>query len=220
MLWTVIDPLSWKRTEIVVDRYDRIVETSGACHSQNPAPFFSSLLVVNLGGLGFCMYQSYVARKIATEFSESEYIARAMSLNLAVAFMAIPVSVIVGDNPQARFFNASAFIFVMSGSLLLFIFVPKVRSNLKPNSDMSQAVISTLKFIPRASTSLVDADESDDNGTLITDHPKLRDALFKQMETLIEEKRELEKVINGLKSQNQNLLDERQERCNSHDSLG
>lgn len=212
----MVDPISWRRTEIEVDRYERTIETSGACHSQNPVPFFSTLLFVNLLGLGFCIFQSYVARKIATEFSESEYIARAMSLNLVVVFMAIPVSVIAWDNPRARFFNASALIFIMSASLLLFIFVPKIIANLKPNSDISDAVRSSMKFIRESTACSVD-DEADDNGTLVTDHPKLRAAVLELVQTLTGEKRELEKQINGLK--NQILLHDRQRGGSSNHSV-
>ena len=51
-----------------------------------------------------------------------------MGLTLVVVFIGVPVLVIASDIPSLFFFVSSGAIFVVSGSLLLLMFVPKLRS--------------------------------------------------------------------------------------------
>ena len=126
ILWTTLDPLTWERDVVETDRFGRPSETRGECQSDNVLAYLIPLLTVNLGALSLAVYQAYVARQISVEFAESDYIARASSLILVVAFMAIPIAVIAQDNNRAFFFVASGFVFVVCASLLGFIFVPKI----------------------------------------------------------------------------------------------
>jgi len=60
------------------------------------------------------------------EFSESEWIFRAMSFILLVFFVGIPIFMFAESEPQAIYFVFCAIIFVVCCSLLGFIFVPKI----------------------------------------------------------------------------------------------
>lgn len=51
-----------------------------------------------------------------------------MGLTLVVVFIGVPVLVIASDIPSLFFFVSSGAIFVVSGCLLLLMFVPKLRS--------------------------------------------------------------------------------------------
>lgn len=51
--------------------------------------------------------QAYQTRHIHLEFAESEYIALALAVSVIVCFVAIPVMVIVNDDPAAYFFALS-----------------------------------------------------------------------------------------------------------------
>jgi hypothetical protein len=70
--------------------------------------------------------EAYRARKISDEFSESKYIGFAMASMLQALLLGLPLGVLVTNNPAARLFTYSGIIFLISMSLLLLIFVPKV----------------------------------------------------------------------------------------------
>ena len=103
-LWTGISPLIWTREVSSVDRFDRTISSVGYCTSEWYLPFVILLVVLNLSVLSYAMYQAYHARSISLEFSESEYITKALAACMLVCFVGIPVMVIVTDQPKAYFF--------------------------------------------------------------------------------------------------------------------
>mmetsp|Transcript_28510 Transcript_28510/g.60418 ORF Transcript_28510/g.60418 Transcript_28510/m.60418 type:complete len:308 (+) Transcript_28510:2113-3036(+) len=132
-IWTIIDPLELRTVAVAQDSFFRDVETYSICSSKNMSIFLAILCVINLGSLLFALYQAYMARKISTEFQESTYIFLAMTLILLVSFIAIPVMVVAQDNSAASYFVMASLVFVVSTSILLLIFVPKVRAVEKGN---------------------------------------------------------------------------------------
>ncbi|CAB9497518.1 acid type B receptor subunit 2 [Seminavis robusta] len=130
--WNIVSPLVWERQVSSVDVFGRTVESRGYCTSEHFLPFAIILVVMDLGALVVASYQSYLARDIATEFAESEYIGRAIACMLLVCFVGIPTMIMVSDsNANARFFVLTCIIFVVCASVLLFIFVPKIMSSKK-----------------------------------------------------------------------------------------
>lgn len=111
------------------DVHGRPVESYGFCTYRQSVPYVAALAGIFVVTLAFACYQAYVARDISTEFAESEYIAKAMGFILVVCFIGIPVIVIANEDPSAAFFVIAGIIFVVSVSLLLMIFVPKVRQS-------------------------------------------------------------------------------------------
>jgi hypothetical protein len=78
VVWTVIDPLHVETTNIGFDEFDRTIESRSTCRSEHEKIFYSILGLVNMGSLAFSVIQAYQARKISTEFNESNYIFVAM----------------------------------------------------------------------------------------------------------------------------------------------
>ena len=141
-LWTGLAPPSWIREISEIDPYGRQVESKGMCHYKNEdggLVYLSVLGVILLGILAYAVYEAYVARNLSTEFAESEYIALVLAAILLVSFLGIPVMIIAGDEPRARFFVGAAIVFVICMAILLLIFVPKIRAVRKDVYDLRQA---------------------------------------------------------------------------------
>ena len=103
-LWSGLSPLVWEREVSSVDRFNRTVSSVGYCTSEWYLPYAILLVVLNLSVLIHAMYQAYHARTISLEFSESEFIGKAIAACMLVCFVGIPVMVIVTDQPRAYFF--------------------------------------------------------------------------------------------------------------------
>lgn len=72
--------MEWERVVLTVDRFGRAVETAGHCSADGVYPFLIPLVVADIGALVFCNQQLYMARKISTEFAETDFLGRAMGL--------------------------------------------------------------------------------------------------------------------------------------------
>ena len=129
-LWSGISPLVWEREVSSVDQFNRTVSSVGFCTSEWYLPFAILLVVINLSVLIHAMYQ--------LEFSESEFIGKAIASCMLVCFVGVPVMVIVTDQPRAYFFVLASIIFILCSSLLLFIFVPKVQFHRNKNKAVSR----------------------------------------------------------------------------------
>lgn len=178
--WTIFDPLRWIREDISFDPYGRVTESIGSCQSTHTIPYLVALLTANAGLIVVASYQSYVARKISTEFSESDYIAKSVTLVLIVFFMAGPMFMVVDQSTKGHFFMAASSVFSVSLSLLLLIFVPKVwyqgegvktairRSMSMVEHDGVQATRLSMSMVEQSCKS-----DPDDVGTAVINHPKL-----------------------------------------------
>lgn len=90
-VWTIFDPLTDEPTNIRFDEFGRVIESDSFCGSDHQIIFASILGVVNMGSLAFSVIQAYQARKISTEFNESNYIFVAM-VSHADAFLILAYS--------------------------------------------------------------------------------------------------------------------------------
>jgi hypothetical protein len=77
-VWTIVDPREVETEYVGYDEFDRPNETESFCQSEHQAVYLSILVVINLGSLAFSLIQAFQARKISTEFNESNYIFVAM----------------------------------------------------------------------------------------------------------------------------------------------
>lgn len=125
-VWTKVSPLRWTREETAWDAFGRTIESKGHCTSDDHFPFILVVLVLDVGALLLASFESYQARHIATEFSESEYIGKSILCMLLVSSVGVPTMIIVSDDPRARYFATTSIIFVLCSAVLLFIFIPKV----------------------------------------------------------------------------------------------
>lgn len=127
ILWTIIDPLKWERVDVDdLNAYGRCAPDPNSSGVASII-FLALILVTNATALILANVQAYQARMISDEFSESQYIGLAMFAVLEVFLFTFPISFLVADNPAARYFVYSGIVFVISMSLLLLVFVPKLK---------------------------------------------------------------------------------------------
>jgi hypothetical protein len=131
LAWTLTDPLRWVRIE--TDEFN----SYGICKPQGRTwiIFLSLIIVVNSCALLLANVEAYRARSISDEFSESKYIGFAMVSMLQALLLGLPLAVLVTNNPAARLFTYSGIIVLISMSLLLLIFVPKMIIVVQDNKD-------------------------------------------------------------------------------------
>merc|ERR1712048_113294 len=86
-------------------------------------------ILITIVSLVLAIVQSYKARTISDEFSESKYVGIVVICWLQLLVVSLPLMFIVDTNPRASYFLKTALIFVTSTSLLLLIFVPKMILN-------------------------------------------------------------------------------------------
>lgn len=130
--WTAIAPLVYDRFyHAGTDSWNREISSYGLCHSASDAkggfvPYLVIIGVVNVGVLILANIQSYQARSIRTEFSESKYITVIMVSMLQAFAIGIPVILLVWDLPQVFFMVLVCLISVICFAVLLFMFLPKI----------------------------------------------------------------------------------------------
>lgn len=200
LVWSVVAPLKFERKVVDFDDFGRGKESLGYCSSDMWWWFFSPIAALNFAALLFANQQAYVARKLSTEFAESDYIARAMSLIAIVAMLVVPVDMIAGENSNVHLFIMVSFVSTVAMSLLLYIFVPKIfyradSATLKTAIRGSVAALqldnpSSLQFTEPSSAFA--SHSHDIGGERVVIHPKI---LVDNKETNQKLEREKEQLI-------------------------
>ena len=137
LLWTFLSPPTFTREISEVDQYGRTIESRGQCNYEESPPYAITLAVVILGTLFYTVQQAFVARNISTEFAESEFIFFVLVVIFLVSILGIPIVFLVEENPSARYFSVSSIVFLIDLSILLLIFVPKLRQRESEYRDKS-----------------------------------------------------------------------------------
>lgn len=128
--WTAISPLKWERVHTDArDDFGRPLDSTGRCTVENnkSLPFVVLLLIINMAVLLLANIQAYQARTITVEFSESKYIGIINASILQAGIIGGPLLVIAGSEPSAFVLTAVGGIFVICMSMLLLIFIPKMK---------------------------------------------------------------------------------------------
>lgn len=126
LAWTFVEPISWKRIQTS--------ETSsyGTCTIDSDKPefvwkiFVTMLCLVNGMALLMANWEAYKARSVSTELGETRWLAMAMGSLLQLFLVTIPLLFLVRDKPSAKYLLQSSIVFVITTSILGFIFVPKM----------------------------------------------------------------------------------------------
>jgi len=131
--WQLLNPLVYVRhPHSGTDPWNRIISTYGACTSKYPdqmggtLPYLISLGAIDLGALLLANVQAYQARNLSTEFSESKYIAMAMTGMLQVGIVGTPVLILVHDIPRTAYVLLVLMVFLATMGVLLLMFMPKI----------------------------------------------------------------------------------------------
>jgi len=178
LVWSIIDPITHETIVVEQDPFGRSTNTYGVCSSQHQTIFICVLGVINLGILLFAVLQAYRARNISTELQESTYIFQAMALCLLVSFIAIPVIIIARENVSAYYFVSLGLLFVICSSILLLIFVPKIKALRDKRLRRSDSRNSTNR------SSVTSSSEADDVGIRIINSAQGQAELKKEVADL------------------------------------
>lgn len=194
--WTIIDPLRWERETTIEDPFARMLESRGQCTSDGYAPFLTVLVVLGGGALCLAAYQAYRARSIATEFAESDYIAKAIMCMILVSAVGVPTMILVSDDATANFFAMTSIIFVLCAAVLLFIFVPKIRASSEGEFNFKRAVEQSMAC--RTSTFDSDSESTGVSGIKIVSNPAMLEKYRSENSTLKKQIAELKQRITDL----------------------
>jgi gamma-aminobutyric acid type B receptor len=147
--WSFLDPLRWSRVELQAqDTFGRATESVGACMPsirQYQVLFLSLLGLSNLTALGIANWQSYKARNVVSDLSETTSINISMLFMTEATILGMPVLFLVIDDPSAFFLVKSVMISVLSFGVMLPIFVPKL-SQLQMGESRAQSRRHTVYF--------------------------------------------------------------------------
>ena len=163
--WTIIAPLTYQRfNSDGTDEWNRIIATYGVCTSKSETrdansffPYVIVLLIINISLLIIANVQSYRARTIQTEFSESKYITIIMASMLQVMIIGIPCICLLWNIPRAYFVVMVLLISCVSLVVLGFMFLPKIvhtrrwlqEKEEKKHTTSDRAKVShTVRFAP------------------------------------------------------------------------
>lgn len=130
LCWTLIDPLQWTRRYINGDP----TNSYGSCKAEGKASLAFTLILILVDGAALvsaCL-MAYRARKLDDEFTESKWIGVACASWLQVLVIGIPVILLTRTQPVAQYFTSTALIFLVCSSMLLLLFLPKMRLVAKP----------------------------------------------------------------------------------------
>ena len=143
--WTSVAPLEWTRV------LESKTESYGKCTGGGTAFNTIAAFVAAVNGIALILANAaaYRARRIATEYSESRYIGMIMLSILQIVMVGVPILFLVEDNPTARYFTMSTIVFILSMSILLWMYVPKIiawRAQKNERSQQSQLSPPGLAF--------------------------------------------------------------------------
>ena len=88
--------------------------------------FVVAVMIWHVGVLLFGNYLAFKTRGIDTRFAEAKWVAACMISTIQVLMLALPMLLVVGDDPSTRFIASIAVVFINDFSVLMFIFMPKV----------------------------------------------------------------------------------------------
>lgn len=112
-LMTALDPITFERNGLVYnDQFGRPETTYGQCVWKTQIPYIVTLFVLNFLIALLSAYQSWKARKLSTEFAESQYIFASLIITLTLFMVAVPIIIMSRSNPRTSVFIYSAAVFI------------------------------------------------------------------------------------------------------------
>jgi gamma-aminobutyric acid type B receptor len=122
-LWTILDPLEWKRTTISTDNLGEILESEGHCQSESWYLYAGSIGCFHFIVMVVAMYLCYLARRIPDRIANGKYVAFALFSNFQIFVVVIPVLIMLGSPLEnTSFFVRSLAIWINDLVVLVLIF--------------------------------------------------------------------------------------------------
>lgn len=124
--WNVADPLVWRREVLMEDNNGYPTKSIGTCSSNNGLAFLIPLIVIDALMLFYALYLCFVTRKVSAEYQEGTWITASILSILQILVLSIPILVIVDNDNSAFYFVRVAVIFLVSTTVTMLIFFPKI----------------------------------------------------------------------------------------------
>ncbi len=124
--WNVVDPLIWQRGVLSEDPNGYPTKSIGTCSSNNVLAFLVPLIVIDALMLLYALYLCFITRKVSAEYQEGTWITASILSILQILLLSIPILVIVDNDNSAFFFVRVAVIFLVSFTVTVLIFFPKM----------------------------------------------------------------------------------------------
>lgn len=149
-VWTAVDPMFFQRSQRCGS--DAFTSFGNCVVGAGPVSvaMAGSVAGVNFLAIVLANIQAFKARKINTEFSESSSIGLAMGSMMQIFIVGIPLVFLVNDSPPAKYFILVSMISVICFSVLLLMFVPKMRAMSKFRKQRREAIARGEAFDEKA----------------------------------------------------------------------
>mmetsp|Transcript_46671 Transcript_46671/g.54530 ORF Transcript_46671/g.54530 Transcript_46671/m.54530 type:complete len:352 (+) Transcript_46671:2-1057(+) len=164
LVWSVVDPMYWIRKETIGSTDG--LSTFGSCglgHTDVSKAMLGCLIVLAFACVILACVAAWYGSNISVEYSESRYVTMIVIAMLQAFPIGIPLIILSYQNPVARYFVEIAIIFVLTMTVLLLIFIPKIlflRKEKKGRKgdrcttlESSLRVMGTNQMVPRISVS-------------------------------------------------------------------
>ena len=122
----VLSPAVWQR-DVIEDADGYSIESIGMCHSENIWFFSNTLMVLNVIFLFVALVLCWQTKDIPSDFSESNYIFLSVMFMFQILLLTVPISTMVRNDANVFYFIRIGSVFLQNLSVLLLIFVPKMR---------------------------------------------------------------------------------------------
>jgi len=124
--YQVVSPLMWQR-DVVEDINGYSVESMGRCISDNSWSWQCLLMTFNVFCLFIALVLCWRTKDLPSDFSESNYIFLSVMFMFQILLITIPVTAMVRDDQNVFFFIRIGGVFLQNFSVLMLIFLPKMR---------------------------------------------------------------------------------------------
>mmetsp|Transcript_32071 Transcript_32071/g.59275 ORF Transcript_32071/g.59275 Transcript_32071/m.59275 type:complete len:1074 (+) Transcript_32071:111-3332(+) len=139
LCWTLTDPYVWRREIIDQDP----TKSYGFCVSQGKTrvAILTLLILLNGSAIVLACERAYRARNMGDDsYIESRWVGVACLSWLQVLIIGIPIILLTRRQPVAAYFTRVAMVFLICVSMLLFMFLPKMRLMSQPQETPASGV--------------------------------------------------------------------------------
>ena len=216
LIWSTRAPPDYQRIVYEWNNFGQPIKSRGLCDYNDALPYAIVVGALFFVSVEVCIRRAYEARKVSVEFEETEYIVLTLFTICFVAIFGMLLWFLLNHSPGARFVVIAAIEFLISMSMLLLIFIPKLRfkKEVTRKSDpvgriilqhgSSKLSITGLDFLGTDPRGQLQPKLSE--GMIVMTHPKEVAMLKEELISLKKEYAALKKK-NGIKSKPARLLD-------------
>lgn len=126
LVWHLVDPLIWDRELIRATEDGLPLQSIGQCTSEQGLIFWLIFIAFNVCLLLYALVLCYKTWDYPSAFAESRWITACVISYIQILLLAVPILVIVTGDNNIFFFVKATIVFLMSMSVTLFIFLPKL----------------------------------------------------------------------------------------------